>query len=295
MSGAEQLFGGNDEFVGSNSPEAAFITYYLKERHTFGDFKIQIFDSENHLISTLPGGTRRGINRVPWPMRMKPPKVPTAASLEFGSIQGPMLPEGTYTAKLLKGEEMYLAEVKLVGDPSLPHSAEDRKTQQQTVMKLYRMSERLAYIRAAIADARDQVADRMKKLKPEDALWKQLDALKGKLDALEKTIVPVGDPGAMPQITGEVRLREEIGEVYGDVSRYGGRPTQSQIDRTEALAQRVESANRSFEEVLAGAGKDVVRRLTKEEFDKREAGGVRPLKPPLPVAYALLRAAFTLM
>jgi hypothetical protein len=60
MSGAEQLFGGDDEFVGSNSPESAFITYYLKERHTFGDFKIQIFDSNNQLVTTLSAGTRRG-------------------------------------------------------------------------------------------------------------------------------------------------------------------------------------------------------------------------------------------
>src|SRR5581483_1262704 len=145
----------------------------------------------------------------------------------------------------------YMEEVKLVGDPALPHSAEDRKLQQTTVMKLYRMTERLGYIKAAIVDARDQAADRAKKLKPADPLIKQIDSLKAKLDELEKAIVPTGEPGAMPQITGEVRLREEIGEVYGDVSRYGGRPTQSQIEQTEALGQRVENANRSFEEVMS--------------------------------------------
>ena len=287
----EQSFGGSDEFAGENSPEVAYVIYYLKERHTIGDFKIQMFDAANHLISTLAPGMRRGINRVPWPMRLKPPKVPVAASIEFGSITGPMLPEGTYTAKILKGEETYMAEVKLVGDPSLPHSAEDRKTQQLTVMKLYHMSERLAFIKAAIVDARDQAADRLKKLKAGDPLSKQLDTLKGKLDEMEKAIVPTGEPGAMPQITGEIRLREEIGEVYGDVSRYGGRPTQSQIERTEALAQSVENANRSFEELVASFGRvndalksqklDPIRALTKEEFDKRESGGPRPAKPPL--------------
>ncbi len=197
-----------------------------------------------------------------------------------------MLPEGTYTAKILKGEETYMAEVKLVGDPSLPHSAEDRKMQQQIVMKLYNMSERLAFVKAAVSDARDQAADRLKKLKPDDPLLKRVTALKSKLDELEKEIVPTGDPGAMAQITGEVRLREEIGEVYGDVSLYAGRPTQSQIGRTEALAQRVEAANRSYEEIAATFGAvndslksqklDPIRALTKEEFDKRESSGVRP-------------------
>jgi len=288
----EQSFGGADEYEGSNPPEVAYITYYQKERHTFGDFKIQIYDSDNHLITTLSGGVRRGINRVPWPMRLKPPKVPTASSIEFGSLQGPMLPEGTYTAKLLKGDEMYMEEVKLVGDPALPHSAEDRKLQQTTVMKLYRMTERLGYIKAAIVDARDQAADRAKKLKPADPLIKQIDSLKAKLDELEKAIVPTGEPGAMPQITGEIRLREEIGEVYGDVSRYGGRPTQSQIEQTEALGQRVENANRSFEEVMSGFAKindalkaqklNPIVTLTKEDYDKREStgGGRRPPRRP---------------
>jgi hypothetical protein len=279
----EQVFGGSDEFAGSNSPEAAYITYYLKDRHMFGDFKIQIYDSEDHLISTLAAGTRRGINRVAWPMRLKPPKVPTGQSLEFGLLTGPVLPEGTYTAKLLKGDETYTATVKLIGDPTLPHSAEDRRMQQETVMKMYRMLERLAYIGAAVVDSRDQAADRLKKLKSGDAFYKQVDGLRAKLDDLQKTIVPTGDPGAMPQITGEVRLREDLGEVYGEVSRFAGRPTLSQIDRASTLGQRVEDVNRSFTEIAATFVRvneglkerklDAIRVLTKEEYDKRQAGG----------------------
>ena len=279
MSSAEQTFGGNDEFVGSNSPEAAFITYYLKERHTFGDFKIQIFDSQNQLVTTLSAGTRRGINRVPWPMRMKPPKVPTAQSIEFGSLTGPLLPEGAYTAKLLKGDETYAATIKLVGDPASPHSEADRKQQQQTIMKLYRMQERLAYINASVVEMRGQARDRAKQLKGGDALRKKLDALDVQLTSLEKTLVPTGAEGALPQITGEVRLREEIGEVYGEVSRYGGKPTQSQVDRAMVLEQKVEAADKSFTDLGAsvdginGALKaeklNPIKKLSKEEFDKR--------------------------
>ena len=279
MSGAEQKFGGNDEFVGSNSPEAAFITYYLKERHTFGDFKIQIFDSENHLVTTLSAGTRRGINRVAWPMRMKPPKVPSGTGVEFGSLQGPRVPEGLYTARLLKGDETFTATIRLVGDPASPHSEADRKLQQQTLMKYYRMQERLAYINAAVVEMRDQARGRSKKLKDGDPLRKSLDSLDGKLTDLEKTLVPTGAEGAMPQITGEVRLREEIGEVYGEVIRYGGKPTQSQIDRAVVLEQKVEAAGQSFTELSANVDSmndalkaqklDPIKKLSKEEYDKR--------------------------
>ncbi|HEY4492001.1 MAG TPA: glycosyl hydrolase, partial [Acidobacteriota bacterium] len=79
-----QDFPGDDEFVGSNLDEAAFITYYLKERHLFGDLKIEIYDSAGKLISTVPGSKRRGINRAAWYMRLKPPKVAPSPQLGFG-------------------------------------------------------------------------------------------------------------------------------------------------------------------------------------------------------------------
>jgi hypothetical protein len=83
----------------------------------------------------------------------------------------------------------------------------------------------------------------------------------------------------MPQITGEVRLREEIGEVYGEVIRYGGKPTQSQIDRAVVLEQKVEAAGQSFTELSANVDSrndalkaqklDPIKKLSKEEYDKR--------------------------
>jgi photosystem II stability/assembly factor-like uncharacterized protein len=104
-----QSFGGNDEFVGLNPQEAAWITYYLKERHVIGEFNIKIYDSQGGLVTKLAAGTRRGINRVAWPMRMKPPRVATAATLEGSSLFGPSVPEGDYTAKLIKDGETFTA------------------------------------------------------------------------------------------------------------------------------------------------------------------------------------------
>jgi hypothetical protein len=75
-----QWFPADHEFVGSNPPEAAWITYYLKKRHLFGDLKIEVYDDAGELITSLPGGKRRGLNRVEWPMRLKPPKYPAATT-----------------------------------------------------------------------------------------------------------------------------------------------------------------------------------------------------------------------
>ena len=252
LAAGDQSFPGDDEFIGRNTPEVAFITYYMKERHTFGDFKIQVFDSSNQLITTLPAGTRRGINRVEWPMRLKPPKVPPAANIEFGSLSGPMVPEGTYTAKLVRGDESYTATIQLVGDPALPHSAAGRKLQQTTVMNLYRLIERLAFVDAQIVDARDQAEKR------------KLGAARAKFEELHKTLAATREG----QITGEEKIREQLGELYGDVSRYGGRPTQSQIDRAKVLEAEVDAASKSFDAEMSKLPE--LKKLSKEEYDRRQ-------------------------
>ena len=41
----------------------------------FGDLKLEVYDKDGKLLSTLPGGKRRGLNRVEWPMRVKGPRV----------------------------------------------------------------------------------------------------------------------------------------------------------------------------------------------------------------------------
>jgi photosystem II stability/assembly factor-like uncharacterized protein len=252
LAAGDQSFPGDDEFIGRNTPEVAFITYYMKERHTFGDFKIQVFDSSNQLIATLPAGTRRGINRVEWPMRLKPPKAPPAANIEFGSLSGPMVPEGTYTAKLVRGDESYTATIQLVGDPALPHSAAGRKLQQTTVMNLYRLIERLAFVDAQIVDARDQAEKR------------KLGAARAKFEELHKTLAATREG----QITGEEKIREQLGELYGDVSRYGGRPTQSQIDRAKVLEAEVDAASKSFDAEMSKLPE--LKKLSKEEYDRRQ-------------------------
>jgi hypothetical protein len=47
-------------------------------------------------------------------------------------------------------------------------------------------------------------------------------------------------------ITGEERLREFLAGLYGDVSQYEGRPTDSQIARADALAHELDDVVKEF-------------------------------------------------
>ncbi|HXO18531.1 MAG TPA: glycosyl hydrolase [Thermoanaerobaculia bacterium] len=250
---SKQEFSGDDEFAGFNPEEAAAITYYQKKRHIFGDLKIEVYDEQGKLVSTVAGSKRKGVNRVQWPMRLKAPKFAEANAIieQPFSFIGPRVLPGTYKIKLIKGAESYAGEVQLVPDPRSEHSAADRAAQHETVMKLYEMLGRLAYLADSSAGARDQASRRAADLKPGDRLRQKLDSLAGKLDAFHKTTVATSEAG---WLSGEVQLREKLGTLYGAVNGYEGRPTRSQLDQVVVLQGELDRAGARFAAIL---GKDL--------------------------------------
>jgi photosystem II stability/assembly factor-like uncharacterized protein len=234
------------EWVGSNPLLVGKISYYLKRRHMFGNMKLEIFDSEGKLLKTLPGGKRRGMNIVYWFLRYKPPKVPPARRLAGYALRGPLTPEGTYKIKLTKGKETYTTELKVLFGDDYPHSAKDRKVQQETVWKLYHMQENLAYTGYCVTQVRDQAKERAAQLKRAGSLQKKLKQLARKLDNMYKKLAATRkDQG----ITGEEQLREKVVHLYGVVNNYGGQPTEPQLKRMQVLEKEVKKASIQFKSI----------------------------------------------
>ena len=264
ISASAQGWSGPDEFVGRNPPQAAWITYYLKKRHIFGDLKVEVYDADGNLLKTLPGGKRRGINRVAWPMRLEPPKVPPANSL-VPAFQGPRVAEGTFTVKLVKGKTTLTGTVDLVPDPRTPHSAEDRAFQQQTSMRLYHMLERLTWVVDTLIELREGAEEAADGLKEKDRLRETLTEYAEGLEEFRSTIVATSEAG---RLSGEEKLREKLGELYGNVVGYDGRPTDSQLARIDVLAGQLDDAVEAFD-VIAGVDLDSINsKLAKRELEK---------------------------
>src|SRR5437899_795552 len=124
--------------TGPNPPDAAQITYYQSKRHIFGKMKLEIFDSQGKLVDTLPPNSRRGISRVAWPMRLKAPHVPPAATAAFEAAQGPRVMPGTYTVRMTRGTETYSIQLVVGLDPRAKFTVEDRKLEFDAAMRLHR-------------------------------------------------------------------------------------------------------------------------------------------------------------
>src|SRR5262249_60778071 len=89
--------------------------------------KIEILDANGKLLSTVPTSKRRGLSRAAWSMRLKAPRVPTAASAAFGANQGPRVLPGTYTVRMTKDKNVYETKHKVVPAPRSNHTPQNPK------------------------------------------------------------------------------------------------------------------------------------------------------------------------
>jgi hypothetical protein len=85
-------------------------------------------------------------------------------------------------------------------------------------------------------------------------------------------------------ITGEERLRENLADLYGYVTAYGGRPSQTQVERGDAIGRELADVVKGFD---AWAGKELgglnsalakkrlepIRLLTRSQWEAKDVAG----------------------
>ena len=111
-------------------------------------------------------------------------------------------------------------------------------------MKIYGMLGDMTFAVDRINGVRGGLLDRAKKLPAGDSLATKLRADADQVDAIRKKIVATNEGGA---ITGEERLREYLTDLYGNVARYEGRPSQTQVERTDALGRELSDVVAEFD------------------------------------------------
>jgi photosystem II stability/assembly factor-like uncharacterized protein len=246
------------EFTGENPSTSAKISYYLKSRHTFGKMGMEIFDKDGRKVADMVPGKGKGINIVNWAYQYKMPKVAKGKTLSFGGFATPTLPAGTYKVVLTKANKTYETMVTLAPDLKSQFTAQDRALQYSTTMKLYDMTERLAYVVDQVDALRDSSATRLaanpKLKKTIDPLIKQLDAMKQRL------VVTTGDNYVG---LAEPELREKIANLYSEVAGYAGPPTNAQLERLTGLETELKAAESAVGSMLANDLPKLNAQLTK--------------------------------
>ena len=247
-----ETFGGWEEgsaaFSGPNPTPGVTITYYQQKRHIYGRMKVEIFDANNKLIDTLPSNSRRGISRVTWPMRLKAPRVPPAATAAFDAYEGPLVVPGTYTVKLTRGTDTYTEPLTIGLDPRDKYTVADRQANFEAMMRLYKLLGDMSYDTDRINGVRSALLDRASHLPQNPVLGKQSQDLAAKVDEIRKKIVATKEGGA---ITGEERIREKTASLYGALDTYAGRPADYQLARIDSLKKELGDVETEFDALIA--------------------------------------------
>jgi photosystem II stability/assembly factor-like uncharacterized protein len=223
---------GDASYAGDNPQSGAQITYYQKARHVIGRMKLEILDAKGNVVDEVPASKRRGLNRVNWSMRTKPPLVPPAASLAGSSAFGERFLPGTYTVRLTKAGQVVSEPLTLTLDKRATFTLADRQAQFAAAERVKSMFERMSKVVAQINGVRDQTAALAASATTAPDVKAAAAQLGAKADDIRKEIVATKEGGA---ITGEERLREHADDVYGAINSVEDRPTAYQLARIDAL------------------------------------------------------------
>jgi hypothetical protein len=235
--------GGDAAFVGPNPTDGAVITYYQRSRHLFGKLKIDVLDSKGDLVDSLPANVRRGINRVTWSMRTKPPRVPPAAQIAGNSIVGPRVVPGVYTVRMTKGKDVFETKLTVKLDRRDSFTLADRQAQFDSATRVKTLFGNMSDLVARINAVRSAADAEAAGLPVNNANRRQLASLSEQANAIRQKIVATTEGGA---ITGEERLREHTDELYGAIMSWEGRPTDYQLAYLDTLTRELGDVQKAF-------------------------------------------------
>jgi hypothetical protein len=110
-------------------------------------------------------------------------------------------------------------------------------------MQLGAMLNHMIWAVDSIVSVRDTALSNVAQVEGQSKIHSELVGLAEAADTIRKKIVATKEGGA---ITGEERLREYLGDLYGDVSRWEGRPTDEQVARAEVMKRQLDDVVAEF-------------------------------------------------
>ncbi len=248
--GFSDSFGRETQFFGANPSLSCEIQYLLPKRHTFGKMSMEIQDMDGNKITTLNPGKSKGINTVNWSYNMRTPKIAKAKTLSFGGFTSPTVPAGDYKVVIKKGRDTFEKVINVAYKNNARLSDYDRKFQYETVMKLFNMTEELAYM--------VYVIDELISNENTD------DQLRSKLNELKKSLViTTGDNyvGAAKK-----QLREKMADLYSKVASSYDKPSANELDNLALIEEQMKSANKRYSKIIKKIKPELMPEKTFDDF-----------------------------
>ncbi|MEO6759670.1 MAG: hypothetical protein ABIO24_09480, partial [Saprospiraceae bacterium] len=244
-----QAFPSTGSYAGPNPTEQAVVQYYLKDRLKTGEATVEILDPSGQVIATLPGGKRKGINFVPWDMRMAPPKAARGVLVQgepgvYAGFVGRMVVPGTYKVRVKAGDFTDEGTLTLLPDPLQPDM--DYTKRRALSDEIFNMVEDLGLLEAQVRNLKDSTDHRIAATK-DKKLIASLTKLSMQLDTFRKTLTETIESKG---ITGEKQLRARIGALYLFTETSDELPTASVMEGAQTQRGELMQAHTKAETIF---------------------------------------------
>lgn len=236
-------FPATNGWIAGNPASVPPIQYYLKDRISSGKVVVEIYDQEGKLVQSIPASNRKGINKVYWNQRIKPPKVAVGGTkIDAGGFLAPTVMPGTYTVKLKAGEKELSKSLQVVhNDAEKGFSLQDREQQYKTGMELYRMHEKLGVVVEDISARQKMIREQLPHVKSKK-VKALLEEYNTQLEKLRSECLATRQKSIFAD---EERLRERITDVYASVVTQEAAPSNLQLQRVTVLQQELANTEQS--------------------------------------------------
>jgi len=260
--------GADGGWQSGNPPSVPPIQYYLKDRISTGKISVEIYDGSGKLVQSMNGSNRKGINKVYWNLRTKPPKTASGGSkVDNSGFIAPMVLPGDYTIKLKIGDQEYPSDIKLLhNDANKDFTMEDRQQQYKVAMEIYAMHEQLAKTVDDINAKQKVLKENIEKVKNKK-VKKLLEEYLAQLEVLRAECLATKQKSLFAD---EERLRERITEIYISITMQEAAPGNLQLQRVETLKTELAKAEQTNNSLTTKYYSKVKEALIKEGLLKED-------------------------
>jgi photosystem II stability/assembly factor-like uncharacterized protein len=260
---------------GENPPRGVIVRYYLKEAPS-QPIKLRFWDAEGNLLRTFvstddatrkaeaefPEGKPKpqhipsaaGWNRFVWDLRVDEADRLDAYDPLGASMQGPLVPPGSYTVELAIGDQVAREHFTVRRDPFSDTPDEDLHAQFSVLMHI---RDTLSEANGAVnrmRRVRGQLDDWTKRLESEEISRPLADSareLKERVLNIEKTLMmPDLKKGWPSMLNHGIQLTRRLAALVPDIGVGDYRPTDQAAQVLEKLTGEIHEQIASFEELL---------------------------------------------
>ncbi|MEQ8423518.1 MAG: hypothetical protein RIA63_02335, partial [Cyclobacteriaceae bacterium] len=248
---------GDKRYRAKNPEYGAYINFYLQKDPTT-PVELSISDTNGTLVRTLKDTlSKAGINRIVWDLRSTGATAlnnPPRGGWRSG-VFNPLVPPGSYTAKLKANGQELTASILVKPDPRAGLNDQDYKLKTEAMTRL---NDILSKTHEMINNS-EFVVKQLKELKEKLNSDQEVGAdqsVKGEVDQAIKKLEEFTDnvlrrPPPNMNYRQRPRLKEEISSLMYSVDGATAKPSTQQSNRASQLNQEAQDASNQLERIIS--------------------------------------------